>query len=173
MPTLRHYDHLGTARFITFGCYRRHKLLSEPPVIVAVLQTLQLIRERHRLRLFGYVIMPEHVHLVLHPPDAVRLGPVIGELKSKSAARIVTERLLALPPDCRVVKDGRERFRFWQPRCYDHNGRTHETVTEKIEYCHKNPVTRGLVAEPGQWPWSSHNWWAGETEVPLLMDEID
>ena len=137
------------------------------------LHTLQSIRARYAIRIFGYVVMPEHIHLLLHPPDSLKLGPVIGELKSQSASRIISERLVTLPRDCTVVKNGRERQAFWQPRCYDHNCRTPETVVEKINYCHNNPVSRGLVSEPGQWRWSSYNWYAGETEVPLVMDEID
>jgi len=172
MPKLRHYDHLNTARFITFSCYRRHKLLTAKPVILAFLETLQAIRLQHHIRIFGYVIMPEHVHLVLHPRKTLRLGPVIGELKSKSASRIIAEGLITLPANCRVVKDGRERRIFWQPRCYDHNCRTTETVVEKINYCHNNPVVRKLVSEPGRWQWSSFNWYAGQSDVPLEMEEF-
>lgn len=171
MPKLRHYDHLDTARFVTFSCFRRHQLLTTPAIVTAFLRSLQSVRERYAIRIFGYVVMPEHVHLVLHPPDGLRLGPVIGEVKSQSAGRIIAEGLVRLPRDCTVVKDGRRRQAFWQPRCYDHNCRTPEAVREKINYCHTNPVVRGLVAESGQWAWSSYNWYAGEEDVPLAMDE--
>ena len=123
--------------------------------------------------MYGYVIMPEHVHLVLHPPDNLKLGPMIGRVKSQSAGRIITEGLMKLPRACRLVRDGSERRVFWQPRCYDHNCRTPERGIEKINYCHKNPVVRGFVGEPGQWRWSSYNWYMGETDVPLAMDEFD
>jgi len=103
----------------------------------------------------------------------LKLGPVIGKFKSKSAGKIISEKILDLPDDCRVFKNGRERSAFWQPRCYDHNCRTRETVLEKIEYCHNNPVKRRLASEPGQWRWSSYNWYAGMSDVPLVMDEID
>jgi len=172
MPKLRHYDHLNTARFITFSCYRRHMLLTTKPVILAFLETLLSIRLQHHIRIFGYVIMPEHAHLVLHPRIKSKLGAVIGELKSKSASRIIAEGLITLPANCRVVKDGRERRIFWQPRCYDHNCRTTLTVVEKINYCHNNPVVRKLAGEPGQWQWSSFNWYAGQSDVPLEMDEF-
>lgn len=173
MPLLRHYDHLNTARFVTFSCYRRHKLLTSQPVIEVVLQALQSIRTRYAIKLFGYGIMPDHVHLVLHPPDSLKLGPVIGEMKSHSAGRIISGNLISLPQDCRVIKDGRERQAFWQRRCYDHNCRTPEIVVEKLKYCHDNPVKRGLVSEPGQWQWSSYSWYMGESDLPLLMDDID
>ena len=173
MPKLRHYDHLNTARFVTFSCYRRHKLLQAPPVIRVFLETLEFVCRQYEIRVFGYVVMPEHVHLVVHPPDSIKLGPVIGQIKSKSASRIVTERLLVFPANCSIEKAGVRRQAFWQPRCYDHNCRSPETVVEKINYCHNNPVKRGLVTEPGVWRWSSFTWYAGEAHVPVAMDELD
>ncbi len=58
-------------------------------------------------------------------------------------------------------------------RGYDHNCRARDTVLEKINYCHNNPVKRGLVSEPGEWRWSSYNWYAGVTDGPIEMDGID
>jgi putative transposase len=63
MPKLRHYDHLNTARFVTFSCYHRFQLLTDSSVIMAVIDTLQTIRTRYQIKIFGYVVMPEHVHL--------------------------------------------------------------------------------------------------------------
>ena len=173
MPKLRHFDHLNTARFITFTCFHRQKLLTDEAVISEFLdQVIKTFRSRF-IRIFAYVVMPEHVHLVLHPPDSVTLGPVIGELKSKSAARIISKKLIDLPTICYVIRKGVSRRAFWQPRCYDHNCRTRETVIEKINYCHNNPVKRLLVKDPGDWPWSSFNWYRGMSDVPLEMDELD
>jgi len=132
MPKLRHYDHLNTVRFVTFSTFRRIRLLTKPAPIEIFIDTLKSIREKHRLRIFGYVIMPEHVHLVLHPPQSAKLGLIIGELKSKSASRIITDRLVEFPEACYIRKDGRKRLSFWQPRCYDHNCRSNETIVEKI-----------------------------------------
>ena len=173
MPRLRHFDHLNTARFITFSCYHRQKLLTKNAAIDIFLTSLEAIRSKYSIKLYGYVIMPEHVHLVLHPPDSVKLGPVIGELKSKSASQIIFGKLLKLPEICRVVKNNKERWIFWQPRCYDHNCRTQETVIEKINYCHKNAVVRGLVADPEHYRWSSYNWYLGKDDVPISMDVLE
>jgi len=173
MPKLRHYDNLNTARFVTFCCYHRFELLVHQPVIEVFLDELDKLRNRQGIRIFGYVIMPEHVHLVLHPPDGLKLGPVIGALKSKTASRVIAERLIELPDACQIIKDGRQRRIFWQPRCYDHNCRSRETVIEKIVYCHNNPVKRGLVNEPSQWRWSSYSCLTGKTDVALRTDELD
>ncbi len=173
MPKLRHYDNLNTARFVTFCCYRRNKLLTQPQVIETFLQALEAMQIQHKIRLFGYVIMPEHVHLVLHPPDSVKLGPVIGALKSKSASAIIAEKMVSLPDSCWISKNGIQRRAFWQPRCYDHNCRSQETVIEKINYCHNNPVKLGLAPEARQWRWSSYGYYTGEANIPLAMDALE
>jgi putative transposase len=151
MPRLRHYDHLGSARFVTFSCYHRYRLLRHPETIRTFLAGLRNMREGG-IKILGYVIMPEHVHLVVVPPDGLRLGIEIGRLKSLTARDMLpqliarygqkTDRLY-------VSRNGERRRAFWQSRCYDHNCRTPETTREKINYCHNNPVKRGLVKSPG------------------------
>jgi len=171
MTELRHYDHLNTVRFVTFSCYHRFRLLTLTPVVEAFVEVLAEIRTRYGLKLYGYAIMPEHVHLVMWLPDTSKLGSVIGQLKSVSARRMLPLLDGGLKTDrLRVVRAGESRMVFWQIRCYDHNCRTPETVREKIEYCHKNPVTRGLVKHPAEWIWSSYNWYAGCEDVPICLD---
>ena len=164
------------ARFVTFSCYHRFRLLTSPAVIQVFLDELDGVRSRHSLRLFGYVIMPEHVHLVLWPPDRLKLGVVIGQLKSLSARRmlpLLQNRRGSTLDRLEVKRGGENRIAFWQIRCYDHNCRTPETVREKIVYCHKNPVVRGSVSDPADWRWSSFNWYAGREDVPISMDEAN
>ena len=52
--------------------------------------------------------------------------------------------------------------RFWQRRFYDFNVWSHKKRREKLEYMHSNPVKRGLVRRPQDWPWSSYAFYAGE-----------
>jgi putative transposase len=163
MPKLRHYDNLGTARFVTFSCFRRGKYLLEPGAPELLSTHLDLARSKHRFLLLGYVIMPEHVHLVLIPPVDMKLGLVMREIKSKMAREYFAK--------ARGEITGQRVF--WQKRCYDHNCRSVESVREKIDYCHNNPVKRGLVREPGRYKWSSYNWCQGDKNVPLRMDEYE
>lgn len=170
---LKHYDHDGRARFITFGTHKRIPVLTNTPFRKVIIESLDEIRRSNNLYLLGYVIMPEHVHLVVEPPKELKLGPVIGELKRISAKRIhellhiknsdLIKRLI-------VVRNGQQRFALWQRRCFDHNCRSESSVWEKIEYCHKNPVTRGLVRHMEDWTWSSYGWYIGKQDVPLRMD---
>ena len=163
MTKLRHYDNLNTARFVTFNCYRNLPSLTDRRAIEIVIRHIDIARRKHNFKLFGYVIMPEHIHLVLLPPENMKLGLVVREIKSRSAKEYFAESDIGRPDAKRV---------FWQRRCYDHNCRTPRTVVEKIEYCHNNPVKRGLVDTPAKWKWSSYNWYHGRDDVPLNMDEL-
>lgn len=163
MPKLKHYDDLGTARFVTFSCYRRGGYLSDPGALELIVRHIERARVNHGFKLWGYVIMPEHVHLVLLSPDSMRLGLVIREIKSKMAR----EYFALTMSD--VVGIGV----FWQKRCFDHNCRSQKTTREKIVYCHNNPVKRGLVREPSEYKWSSYNWYQGRRNEPLAMDECE
>jgi putative transposase len=119
--------------------------------------------------------MPEHLHLLLLPPDGWQLGIEIGKLKSRIASRLIVE-----PPDSlasfldqlEIVKDYRRRLAVWTPRCFDRNLRNEDAVRTRINYCHANPVKRGLVTDPGDWVWSSYRWYEGIKDVPLEMDEL-
>ncbi len=164
MVELRHYDNLGTARFVTFSCYRRMPALNDDLAKNILIMTLDEVRKKHSLRLLGYVIMPEHVHLVLHPPDGTKLGLVVREIKSLTARKYFAKRPVG-PSTARRV--------FWQLRCYDHNCHTPTTTLEKIAYCHNNPVKRDLVTSPDDWYWSSYNWYHGVSDVPLQMDVFE
>lgn len=106
------------------------------------------------LHLLGYVIMPDHVHLVVIPPVELELGRIIGDLKRQSARQVLDWLRAEESPlleQFRVVRNGRLRYALWQRRCFDHNCRNADAVKSRIEYCHNNPVTRGLVQQPEDW----------------------
>jgi hypothetical protein len=59
---------------------------------------------------------------------------------------------------------------LWTTRGYDFNITREETLFEKIDYCHKNPVTRSLVATADQWQWSSFRFYEMDDRSLLPMD---
>jgi len=160
MTDLKHYDNLGTARFITFSCHNKLKLLDNDFAKKMFLDNLKYIVNKYNISLLAHVIMPNHVHLVITPPDGLKIGKIIGELKSLSARQIIEYYSMKYPDilnELYVVRNGEKRKVFWMRRCYDHNCRKEETVVEKINYCHYNPVKSGLVRKPEDYKWSSYN----------------
>ena len=168
MTKLRHYDHTGTARFVTFSCYRYLPGLQSNGTKALFMRHLDAAREKHRFQLLGYVVMPDHVHLVLYPPDGMKLGLVVREIESKTAREHFAQTMGPIPDAASATKRV-----FWNRRCYDHNCRTPERTLEKINYCHMNPVKSGLVRDPGEWEWSSYNWYEGLRDVPIRIDTIE
>ena len=149
---LRHYDNDGRARFVTFCTHRRLPLLTNRSFRGIVVKSIDEVRSVHGFALLGYVIMPEHVYLVLWPPEVMDVGRVVGEIKRRSAIEMlsVLSRAESQVLDRLAVRrDSIERRVIWQRRCYDHNCRSESSVWEKAEYCHQNPVKRGLVRNAG------------------------
>ncbi|MBU0984105.1 MAG: transposase [candidate division Zixibacteria bacterium] len=169
MPRLRHYDNLGTARFVTFTCFRRHRYLTTQIARDIVLAGVSHLRSYRHIRILGWVVMPEHVHLVLMPPDGCALGDAIGRFKAWTSRKILSDPAYT----GRVLRRDDGRRALWQRRCYDHNCRTQDVVREKINYCHLNPVKRELVRHPSDWPWSSYNWYRGEGQIVLAIDGLE
>jgi len=144
MPwSLKRYQNSGTLHFITFSCYRRQPLLKKPGAPEMFEQALEQVRVKYGFFVFGYVVMPEHVHLLVSEPERYTLATAIKAIK-QSVAR-------------RQVKTGEH---FWQGRYYDFNVGTPQKRVEKLKYIHRNPVHRGLVARPQDWPWSSYRHYA-------------
>ncbi len=174
MNRLVRFDETGMTHFITFSCYRHLALLTNDLDVYIFLEELERTRRTHDLSLLGYVVMPDHIHLVIHAENATPLSIIIGYAKSRSAFRIISRwksaHIPLLSTLC-VLRDNRPKHAFWQRRCYDHNCRNANTVREKIRYCHMNPVKAGLVSSPQDWRWSSYRWYEGLHDNLVQIDE--
>ena len=130
----------------------------EDPFLLALEKT----RLRFGMQVYGYVVMPEHVHLLVSEPAAGVLPTFMQILKSKVSLQARKQGTVIA-----------ETSHFWQERYFDHNVRNHEGFVTQLRYIHRNPVKRGLCAEPGRWPWSSFNAWAlGEDGVVEVESEM-
>jgi len=82
---------------------------------------------------------------------------VLRMLKQRVSQRMRRKRRNASEKQLRLAfpESGETPRCFWQPRFYDFNVCTKGKKREKLDYTHSNPVTRGLVRHPKDWPWSS------------------
>jgi len=170
---LKHFDHDGRARFITFCIHHQIPILTNDPFRQILVDSIDDVRRQDGFRLLAYIIMPEHVHLVIIPGDDTRAGTLVGEIKRVSSLRIheiLLENESRLIHKFIVQRDRHSPFALWKRRCHDHNCRTDDAVWSRVEYCHFNPVTRGLVRNPEDWIWSSYRWYLGKRNVPLQID---
>jgi len=154
MPTgLKRYYGSGHLHFITCSCYRRQPRLGSPFSRDLFLAVLEQVRRRYALVVVGYVVMPEHVHLLISEPQRDTPSTVMQALKLGFARRILAE---SRRRSARQNVSGQPLPQhIWQARFYDFNVWSERKRVEKLRYMHRNPVKRGLVKEPDQWRWSS------------------
>ena len=147
----------GHLHFITFSCYRRLPLLKSARARDLFVRELARVRKQLGFGLIGYVVMPEHVHLLMSEPPRGTPSMVLHDLKLRTSRRL-RQRRRHPPRGQRELpfEEPQHPLRaFWQARFYDFNVFTEKKKKEKLEYMHGNPVTRGLVSHPKDWPWSS------------------
>ena len=132
---------------------------------------MEEIRQRHQFTVVGYVVMPEHVHLLFSEPERGNPSRVLAALKQNFAHKLLRElRAGALPGD--FWRTPIEMGHVWQRRFYDFVVYTEDKRVEKLNYMHCNPVRRGLVAEPGDWAWSSFRHYTCGEPGSVLVNEI-
>ncbi|HET7840623.1 MAG TPA: transposase [Terriglobia bacterium] len=172
----------GQLQFITASTYRRVPLFCSPRFSREFVKVLETLRREFKFHLLGWVLMPEHFHLLIWPQPAESTSRLVQQLKQRTAAGILRAlrtnqdklwcvRMLArlrLPP---TVHD-QTSFRVWQRRFYPFGIYSEKKRLEKLDYMHANPVKRGLVSSADQWPWSSFRFYQlGDTSV-LKMDRM-
>jgi len=153
---LHRYQQARDLHFITFSCYQRESKLGTDSARSLFEQSLETTRIHYRFCVIGYVVMPEHVHLLLSEPATDPLFTALQALKQsvsrKFSLRVPRPNLLGRAWD--------QTEPFWQERYYDFNVWTERKRVEKLRYIHRNPVIRGLVAAPEDWKWSSFRHYA-------------
>ena len=158
----------GYLHFITFSCYRRLSVLGTAARRDLFLSILEQVRRRYRFVVVGYVVMPEHVHLLLSEPERDTPSTVMQVVKQRFARRVLREqrRKLRLGQGRLWTEDPGEEH-VWQRRFYDFPVWTENKRVEKLRYMHRNPVKRG----PEQWPWSSFRHYAYNEPGPVVVNE--
>ena len=137
------FHHSGAFHFITFSCYHRLPLLARSGGYSVFETELEAMRVQYQFVVAGYVLMPEHVHLLMNEPPSILVAQFL-----KAVKQITSRKLRG------------QHEKFWQERYFDRNVHGEAARSEVIRYIHRNPVKRGLVASPSDYPWSSFNHYA-------------
>ncbi|MBN2562372.1 MAG: hypothetical protein JXQ75_15715 [Phycisphaerae bacterium] len=197
MPShLRRHDELGHVHFLTISCYHRLPFFGSAGARDVIVNCMDRARQRLDFRWIGYVIMPEHVHWLIFPQpggppfpterarnsrDRETLIPISEVLESlkTSIGRRVKGFLRRVWADQRTLGDrrldewalARRRSKsIWTRRGIDFNVTTEQRLLQKLDYCHANPVKRGLVDRAELWRWSSYRYYELDDSSALKMD---
>ena len=156
---LKRFHESRQSHYLTLSCQSRKPNFSAPRIYDLFLNRLEETRLRFDMRIYAYVVMPEHVHLLLSEPDKETLAHAMHFLKLS------------------FTKTLGYKGSFWEKRYYDRNIRDADEFDEKLGYIHRNPVKRGLVKELAEWKWSSFRHYAfremGVVEIESEWTERD
>jgi putative transposase len=154
---LKRYYGTGDLHFITCSCYKRRPWLDIAQRRDLFLKCLEEVRQQHRFVVLGYVVMPEHFHLLMSEPQLGDPSTAMQSVKQRFAQRVMPRHRRRNPAQHSLSES--QPMPVWQPRFYDFNVWTERKRIEKLCYMHRNPVKRGLVTEPEQWLWSSFRYY--------------
>jgi putative transposase len=176
---LTRFQHSGQSHFVTFCCYHRRRLLTTDESCRIFESALERVRRRFRLQVYGYAVMPEHVHLLLSEPQGDTYSDHSTPLKPKDGLNgppLCEPQQDTLADALKSLKQGVSRRligdaeHFWQKRYYDFNIRDYGQFVEKLRYIHRNPVKAGLCERAEDWEWSSFRHYATGCEGRVVIE---
>ncbi len=141
MGVYRRFNGHGLATLVTSNVEGRQLLFESAVAVRMLLEVMGEVRRDTGFELYAWVVMPDHIHLVIGVPDPSKLSRVMQLIKGRFAYRY--NRL------------GGWRGSAWQSRYHARVLRSERALNAAIEYVHANPVVAGLTSSPGEYPWSS------------------
>jgi putative transposase len=182
---LRHFNDPGHVHEITFSCQNRLPLLIHDPIRNWLIDALHRACKTLEYDLVAYVVMPEHVHLLVRPRRSVYnvsdfLRSVKQSVSRKAKSWLHENEPATFAGLCRRSRRSQREcvhtaseFRFWLAGGgYDRNVRDAPSLIAMAEYIHNNPVRRGLVATSTDWRWSSARDYAGHSPAPTTLADL-
>ena len=141
MSQLKHRTHPGCSYFVTTKCAENRSVFQVPENAKILIGVLFKYREQKVYQLHEFVVMPDHLHLLLTPSQSTPLEKCIQFIKGASSHEIHKQRS--------------HKLEIWQKGFHDWTIRDHNDWFEKVQYLRMNPVRAKLIGNPGAWPFSS------------------
>ena len=139
-------------RFMTFSCVKRRHFLDADHTKRIFLGVLARALKAHDVLCHGYVLMPDHVHLILRFQNPISCEPWMARLKSETSRNIKQTHRTQKWSYAAAIPDSKP---VWKDRFYVFNIFTIKKLEEKLIYLHENPVRAGLVERAIDYKWSS------------------
>jgi putative transposase len=157
-----HFHIEGHIYYITTVVYDRLPIFTCPSFITPLYDSLNYYRHKQEFKLLGYVIMPDHIHLILWPFGQATVSEIMRDYKKFTSRRIIrqaeVEQMGAWTAAFEQAgqQTGRSRNKVWQDSYWDVNIYTERFLRQKLNYVHRNPVRAGLVEMPEEYVYSSY-----------------
>ncbi len=159
MGNIRRFYEENAAYFLTTVTKDRVEIFKDPKNCKILLVTLEYFKLILDYKLYGFCIMPEHLHLIIHPLGKYNPSYIMKMLKGSFARKL--------------NKMNGKRGRIWQKGFYDERIFNSYDLIKKLEYTHNNPVKENLITSPEEYLYSSYNHYFKTRYIPNPIIEID
>jgi putative transposase len=168
----------GSIFYITSNIFDRINIFTRPSFIIPIIDSLNYYRYQYACKLLGYVIMMDHIHLLIWPQDAEVIADFMRDFKRFTSGRITRQAKLEGKTDwVEKFEDAgnetsRADYKVWQDSFWEQTIYTQTFLEQKLNYIHMNPVRAGIVDEPPKYPYSSYrNYYLGDHQLIEIDSE--
>jgi REP element-mobilizing transposase RayT len=160
----------GHIYYITTVIYNRLPIFTRPSFIIPLFDSLNFYHYQQEFKLLGYVVMPDHLHLIIWPYGKATVSDIMRDYKTFTAKRIIRQAAVEQITDWIMAfeqagqETGRSDNKVWQDSYWDENVYTERFLRQKLNYVHRNPLRAGIVDRVEDYVYSSYrNYEFGET----------
>ncbi len=160
--TGKRYRIEGLIYYMTCVVYNRLKIFASPSFIIPIIDSLNYHRFQYSCKLIGFVIMPDHIHILIFPQIGQAVTDFMRDFKRFTSGRITrqakvegrTEWMEAF--EKAGTETGRAEHKVWQDSFWEQSIYTEKFLGQKLDYIHLNPVRAGIVEASAEYPYSSY-----------------
>ena len=151
----------GSIYYITSVIYDRIKLFISPSFIIPLIDSLSYYRYQYSVKIIGYVIMQDHIHLLLYPPMEQAITGFMRDFKRFTSGRITRQAKVEGKSNWITmfekagIETERAEFKVWQDSFWEQIIFTEKFLKQKLDYIHMNPVRAGIASNAIDYPYSS------------------
>jgi putative transposase len=158
--------------YITSVVYNRLKIFVKPSCIIPIIDSLNYYRFQYSCKLIGFVIMHDHVHLLLYPENEEDISDFMRDFKRSTSGRItrqakiegIVEWVKAF--EAAGAETERAEFKVCQDSFWEQTIYSEEFLKQKLDYIHMNPVRAGLTGSAVEYPYSSaRNYYLNDNQL--------
>ncbi len=173
MPRYRQPGHIY---YITTNVYNFLPIFTSASFVIPLIDSLNYYRFHYNIALIGYVIMRDHLHLLLFPENVDVLSAMLRDFKEFTAKRLIRQATVEkrqpwLDAFAQAgTETGRSQHKVWQDSFWEMNLFSERLIRQKLNYLHRNPVRAGLVNGPEAYPYSSYRNYMLDDESLIAID---
>ena len=162
MSKIKRFNIENRCHFVTTKTFDNAKIFNKEKNVQLFLKVLYEVKEKLNFLLIGFVIMPDHLHLMIVPETRNSISDVMRHIKGRFA-RLYNQSIWRINSAdyetnkifYRAGNSSPPKRKVWQNSFYDHVIRNRKEFLEKLNYIYNNPVKAKIVAKPEDYKFSS------------------